>query len=226
MLTTTSSAARQDSTASEEPTALIAARAQAAAATADIYRANATKIRDGYLGAPDRAWLTSQSAVCTARQRQCSELARRSDRDASRWQALALAYAEAAAILAKAGTGDEEMAAALCAAAELLNSGTLARARTISAAPAYVSLDGLTAAYREARDRQNARVVHRVEVEMLLLATYARDRNPALTTVVMEALHAFDTARGTCLPADVTQALDATAGVLREAMVDPNLNSG
>ncbi|MGW0844145.1 hypothetical protein ACWD26_29210 [Streptomyces sp. NPDC002787] len=217
--------ARPGGITADEPVDLAAAMAEAAR-TADIYRANATKVRGGYRGAPDRAWLTSQSAVCTARQKQCAELARRDDRDDSQWRALALGYAEAAAVLARAWTGDGGTAAALHAASELLESGASLQARAISAAPAYVNLEVLHAAYHEARDRRTARVLHTVEVEMLLLACYARDHNPALMAVATEALDIFEIARATRLPADVTEALEVVGVVLREAMLDPSLNSG
>ncbi|MER7688757.1 hypothetical protein [Streptomyces sp. NPDC097610] len=207
-----------------DPAHLAAAMAEAAR-TADTYRANATKARDRYRGAPDRAWLTSQSAVCTARHKQCAELARRDDRDAPKWQTLALGYAGAAAVLARHWAEGEGTAAALQAAAELLKDGASLQARAISAAPAYVNLEALNVAYREARDHRAARVIHTVEVEMRLLACYARDHNPALMAVAAEALDILEIARANRLPADVTEALDAVGAVLREALLDPSLNS-
>ncbi|MFE4832971.1 hypothetical protein [Streptomyces sp. NPDC056672] len=217
--------ARSGGVTADGPADLAAAMAEAAR-TADIYCANATKARDRYRGAPDRAWLTSQGAVCTARQKQCAELARRDDRDSSGWQALALGYDGAAAVLAKPWAEGEGTAAALQAAAELLKDGASLQARAIIAAPTYVNLEALNAAYREARDHRAARVLHTVEVEMLLLTCYARDHNPALLAVATGALDIFEVARATRLPVDVTEALDAVGAVLREALLDPSLNSG
>jgi hypothetical protein len=222
---TESTTARLCGPTADEPTDPATAMAEAAR-TADIYRANAAKVREGYRGAPDRAWLTSQSAVCAARQKQCAELARGDDRHASAWQALALGYAEAAAVLVRSWAGDRETALALNAAADLLNSGASIRPRAISAPPPYVNVEALKAAYREACDERTALALHTVEVEMLLLACYARDHNPALMTAATGALDIFDRARATRIPADAAEALDAVGVALREAMLDPSLNSG
>ncbi|MER6687393.1 hypothetical protein [Streptomyces olivaceoviridis] len=206
--------------------AILATAMAEAARTADVYRANAAKVREGYRGAPDRAWLTSQSAVCAARQTQCAKRARSDDRHASAWQALTLGYAEAAAVLARSWAGDRGTALALNAAAELLKSGASIQPPAISAPPPYVSVEALQAAYRTARDERSALALHTVEVEMLLLACYARDHNPALMPAATDALDIFDRARATRLPADVTEALDAVGVALREATLDPSLNSG
>ena len=225
MLMTESTTAKPCGPTADEPAGLAAAMAEAAR-TADIYRANAAKVREGYRGAPDRAWLTSQSAVCAARQTQCAERARSDDRHASAWQALTLGYAEAAAVLARSWAGDLGTALARQAAAELLSGGASIRPRAISAPPLYVNMEALKAAYREARDERTALALHTVEVEMLLLACYARDHNPALMTAATDALDTFDRARATRLSADVTAALDAVGVALREATLDPSLNSG
>ncbi|WP_432041058.1 hypothetical protein [Streptomyces chartreusis] len=217
--------ARSGGVTADSPVDLGAAMAEAAR-TAGIYCANAAKARDRYRGAPDRAWLTSQSALCVARQKQCAELARHDARDTPKWQALALGYAEAAAVLARPWAEGEGTAAALQAAAELLKDGSSLQARPVSSAPAYVNLGALDAAYREACDHQAARALHAAEVEMLLLACYARNHNPALMAVVTEVLANLAHARVTRLRDDLNKALAGVGAVLREALLDPSLNSG
>ena len=85
----------------------------------------------------------------------------------------ALGYAGAAAVLARpwgGGRRDGRRSPGRRRAAERRR---ILQARAIIAAPAYVNLEALNAAYREARDHRAARVLHMVEVEMLLLACYA-----------------------------------------------------
>ncbi|WP_228983453.1 hypothetical protein [Streptomyces sp. DH12] len=202
-----------------------------AAHTADAYRVQANRIEAGLKGAPDPTWLRSQSAICLARQKQYTDRAQGEpqDRDAANWQALALGYAEAARILAAAGAEEAgRMVPALLAATALLKAAParFLRPPCAAAAPAYIDMAALNAAHIEASEYRTARTLHTLEAELLLLACYARDHNPPMLEALTQAQAALAAARDAGFAADpVAEALDAGAGVLRHAVLDPILTT-
>ncbi|MET9933776.1 MULTISPECIES: hypothetical protein [unclassified Streptomyces] len=230
MLSNDSPTASTNPPSTREPVDLPTAMAEAAR-TADAYRVQANRIEAGFKGAPDPTWLRSQSAICLARKRQCTDRAQgeRRDRDAADWQALALGYAEAARVLAKAGAERAKgMVPALRAAAVLLRTGPSRFLRPSGTAlpPAYIDLTALHSAETEALKYRTPRSLRTLESELLLLACYARDHNPPMAEALARALAALAAARGADFAdTPVADALHAVARALCHTTLDPILTA-
>ncbi|MFB6670547.1 hypothetical protein [Streptomyces parvus] len=201
--------------------------------TAQTYQAAADHAELDRCGAPDRAWLRSQSALCHQRARIAADEAalateRKQPEQATAWAALADRYATAARHLAHPAPVRTDAITNLRAAADALE----ALPPTIPAQPvaplsciALFSVDSGREALDNAR-RGNGPVrkhVNTMEVELLLFAAYAQGQAETGYHIATQAVRALGRARKTA-PEDEAEAMDpqalATAFELSEQALD------